>query len=108
MLWEGYDLAKTREENDEENYDWFELFDADFYDIVVNYYKDHPDDKLHIIERDPDSTEPQDEAVLPASQKEIIFKNAVYIGKKKDSENDVNVAVSDEGSESEESDSGEE
>ena len=105
VLWDGYDLAKSREENDEENYDYFELFDADFYDIVLNYYKENPYDKLKIIELDKNSTEEPDEAVLPADQKEIIFKNAVYIGKKKDSGNDVDVADSDDdGSDSEESD----
>ena len=76
VYWEGYDDVELPDQK--ENWDKFELFDSDVYDMLLNYYKNNPDDSIEVFEEGE-----CEEGVLPHDLKPSMCKNGLYVGKNK-------------------------
>ena len=61
-----------------ENWDKFELFNSDVYDMLLNYYKNNPDDSIEVFEEGECK-----EGVLPHELKQSMCKSGLYVGKNK-------------------------
>lgn len=82
VCYEDYDWSKSDEENDEKDYDIFELYGSDFYDCVIKYYEKYPDENLEIVVK-PESEEDTNraESRLPVDMVDRMMRGVKYVGK---------------------------
>ena len=84
VCYEDYDWSKSDLDNEEKDYDIFELYGSGFYDCVIKYYEKYPDDNLEIVVK-PESEEDTNraESRLPVDMVDIdrMMKGVKYVGK---------------------------